>query len=71
MSEGVMTLVEKVYTVSEVAEILRVHPRTIHRMIKAGELDAFTIRGHEYRIRKSTLDAYMGKQPKKESQGEQ
>ena len=65
MSEGVMTL-EKVYTVNEVAEILRVHPRTIHRMIKAGELAAFTIRGREYRIRQSALDAYMRQRPKTE-----
>ena len=52
---------EHVYTVNEAAAIMRVHPRTIHRMIKAGELDAFKIRGHEYRIRKSALDAYMRK----------
>ncbi len=64
MSEGVTTL-EKVYTVNEVAEILRVHPRTVHRMIKAGELDAFTIREREYRIKQSALDAYMRRRPQK------
>jgi excisionase family DNA binding protein len=67
MSEGVMSLVEQVYTVNEAADILRVHPRTIHRMIKAGELDAFTIRGYEYRIKKSVLDAYMSRKPKQEN----
>lgn len=67
MSEGVMTQ-QKIYTVNEAAAILRVHPRTIHRMIKAGELDAFTIRGHEYRIPQSALDAYMRKRPKQKEE---
>jgi len=67
MSEGVIALAEKkVYTVNEVADILRVHPRTVQRMIVAGELGAFRIRGHEYRIKKGVLEAYMSKSPKKE-----
>ena len=49
---------EKIYTVKEVAEKLRVAPITVRRMIAAGELRAFTVRD-EYRIRQSALDAVM------------
>jgi len=54
---------ERIYTVTEIAEILRLTPRTVRRMIVSGELDAFMVRG-EYRIRKSALDALMQKKPK-------
>jgi excisionase family DNA binding protein len=58
---------EKIYTANEAATILRVHPRTIHRMIKAGELEAFTIRGREYRIRQSALEEVMRKKGKSQN----
>jgi excisionase family DNA binding protein len=58
---------EKIYTANEAAAILRVHPRTIHRMIKAGELEAFTIRGREYRIRQSALEEVMRKKGKSQN----
>ncbi len=56
---------ERLYTAEEVAHLLRVHPRTVHRMIKRGELDAFTV-GGIYRIRQSALDTLMQRKPKKE-----
>jgi excisionase family DNA binding protein len=37
-------------TVKEVAEYLHRSPQTIRRMIRAGELDAYTFRNREYRI---------------------
>ncbi len=47
---------EKIYTVNEVAEILRVTPRTVRRMIADGQIDYFKVRD-EYRIRQSAIDA--------------
>jgi excisionase family DNA binding protein len=65
MSAPVMTD-EKIYTVKEVADKLRVAPITVRRMIAAKELRAFVVRG-EYRIRQSALDEVMRE---KEDKGE-
>lgn len=55
---------EKIYTVNEVAEILRYTPRTIRQMIADGELDAFQVRS-EWRITQSALDAIIKKRKEK------
>jgi len=59
---------EQIYTAEEVAHILRVNPRTIHRLIKRGELEAFTI-GGVYRIYQSAVDAYIARRsrPRKDT----
>ncbi len=59
---------EYIYTAEEVAQILRVHLRTIHRMIKRGELEAFTV-DREYRIPQSALDDYIARRsrPRKDT----
>jgi excisionase family DNA binding protein len=62
---SVSSMTEKIYTVKEIAEFLRVTPRTVWKMINSGELEAFTVRG-DYRIKQSALDALMEKRPKKE-----
>ncbi len=65
MSAMVMSQ-EQTYTAEEVAAILRVHVRTVHRMIKRGRLQAFTI-NRDYRIPKSALDDLMyGHKPKQD-----
>lgn len=53
--------IERIYTVKEVAEILRVSPRTVWRMIEHGELRGFKVRSG-YRIRQSELEAYIKRQ---------
>ncbi len=55
---------EQVYTVDEVAAILRVTPRTIRRIIARGEIEAFLV-GDTYRVRHSVLDEFMRRRPKK------
>jgi len=42
---------EKLYTVDEVAAQLKVHPRTIRRKIRSGEISALKV-GKQYRIRR-------------------
>ena len=48
----------EVFTIEEVAEILKVSVDTIRRMIKSGELEAFKVH-RQYRIRKEVLERMM------------
>lgn len=48
------------YTLEEVAKILRVSVATVRRMIDDRELDAIKVRG-QWRVRKDVLDRYLGK----------
>ncbi len=56
MSAPVMT--EKIYTVKEVADLLRLSPRTVRKMIAEREITAFRVRD-EWRVRASDLEEYM------------
>jgi excisionase family DNA binding protein len=47
-----------VLTVSEVAEILRVHSTTIYRLVKRGELPGFKLGGN-WRINRASLDLWL------------
>jgi excisionase family DNA binding protein len=60
---------EKVYTAIEVADILRVKPRTVYKMIAQGKIEYFMV-GDEYRITQRALREYMGtqKKPREESE---
>ncbi|ACV05059.1 hypothetical protein [Thermus phage P23-77] len=49
----------RVYTVDEVARILRVHPLTVLRYIKRGRLRAKRI-GRGYRITERELNIFLG-----------
>ena len=51
---------EKIYTVREVAAILRIAPKTVRKMIAEGEIAAFRLRD-EWRIKQSALDAVKRK----------
>ncbi len=52
----------EVFTIEEVAEILKVSVDTIRRMIKSGELEAFKVH-RQYRIRKEVLERMMRAEP--------
>jgi excisionase family DNA binding protein len=45
-------------TPEEVAEMLRVNFRTVHKLIKDGELKAFKV-GHQWRIPSEAVDAML------------
>ena len=49
---------ERLLTVAEVAEQLRLHPITVRRHIKAGRLRAVRV-GRAVRVRQSEVDAFM------------
>lgn len=56
---------EDIYTAEQVRQILGLrNVRTVHRLIKRGELNAFTV-GRDYRIRASALREFIEKRPKK------
>ena len=48
-------------TTEEVLGYLKVTPRTIYRLIRAGELPAVRI-GRQWRFRRSDLDAWLNRQ---------
>lgn len=54
-----MNEIEKLFTIEEVAKILRVHTRTVTRYIEAGKLRASKI--GVWRIKQSDLDAFLEK----------
>lgn len=53
---------EMVFTTGEVAEKLKVHPRSVRRWIASGDLRALALPGRhgaEYRIPESALDEFL------------
>jgi putative molybdopterin biosynthesis protein len=60
-------------TIEEVAQLLRVSTKTIHRLISKGELAAFKV-GAQVRVKRSELVAYQAKnkiQPSARGQGQE
>ncbi len=55
---------EKLMTVDEVAEYLRLNSQTVSRMAQKGELPAAKV-GREWRFRKNYLDAMLDEELKK------
>ncbi len=58
MSTALIMDEEKIYTVKEVAEVLRVTAKTVRIMCADGQLEAFKVRD-EWRIKQSALQAIM------------
>ncbi|MDD5750330.1 MAG: helix-turn-helix domain-containing protein [Candidatus Pacebacteria bacterium] len=54
-----MNEIEKLFTIEEVAKILRVHTRTVTRYIEAGKLRASKI--GVWRIKESDLHSFLDK----------
>ena len=50
-------------TLREVAEVLRLHPRTVREYVRRGELQGRII-GGRYRFRRCDLDAFYENAPK-------
>lgn len=49
---------DKVYTVEQVAEQLKVHPRTVYRLLEAGELRGVKV-GRQWRITLEALNTFL------------
>jgi excisionase family DNA binding protein len=53
----------EVLTINEVAERLRIHPRTAYRLVNDGSIPGVRV-GRQYRISAKALDAYIeGRHP--------
>lgn len=50
---------EQMYTVSEVAKIIKKHPDTVREMIRTYQIEAVRI-GRTYRVRKSVVEKLIG-----------
>jgi excisionase family DNA binding protein len=48
---------EKIMTLPEVAELLRVHPSTLYKLIRRKQIPAFRI-GSDYRFHRVAIDAW-------------
>ena len=53
-------MIEKLYTMQEVADILSLDIMTIYRYIKQKKLHAIKLGNHQYRISESKLQAFIG-----------
>jgi excisionase family DNA binding protein len=51
---------DRLLTVAEVADTMRVSNMTVYRLIKSGELPALRV-GKNYRLRESDVDNYLSK----------
>ncbi len=50
---------QRLLTVREVAEVMRVSNMTVYRLIQAGDLAAVRV-GKSYRLREDDIDKYLG-----------
>ena len=55
----------EIYCAKEVAEILKVHPQTVRKLIERGELESFKI-GNDYRVTAQALADFC--RPKEDKQ---
>jgi excisionase family DNA binding protein len=53
-----MTKLGEILTVAEVAGLLRLHPTTIYRLVKRGDLPGFKI-GDNWRISSDALELWL------------
>lgn len=60
---------DKMYTVQEVAQQLRVSERTVRKWVEDGDLPAFHIGKRGYRIRESDLIAFIERRTQQSSGG--
>jgi excisionase family DNA binding protein len=51
---------EEILTIREVAELLKLHPKTVNRLANTGRLPAYKI-GRQWRFRKSEVLRLLGK----------
>lgn len=56
-------MADEVWTIKEVATLLKLAEKTVYAMAQAGEVPAFKIRG-QWRIKRSELERWIDAQPR-------
>ena len=56
-----MVVLRDILDADEVAEMLRVHPRTVKRLASQGELPGFRV-GGQWRFRREAIEEYIRRQ---------
>jgi len=59
---------EKLMTVKEVAEYLRLDEHTVYRMARKGEIPAYKVAG-QWRFKKKMIEEWLEQNPKYEKDG--
>lgn len=68
---GAIAMDDKVYTIDEIAEALRVHRNTVQSWITSGDLVAIQIgRRQAYRITQADLDDFIRRRRTKKEKGD-
>lgn len=62
ITEACLIQEDKLLTIREAAEILRLHPRTVREYVRRGELEGRII-GRRWRFRRKDLDAFYQNAP--------
>lgn len=57
---------EKILTIAEVAQILRMHRNTVYRLVKRGDLPGFKI-GDNWRVKEKALLTVLGRETDRSS----
>ena len=55
---------EPIMTIDEVAEYLNLHPLTVRRLARDGEIPAFKI-GRQWRVKRAILDRWLAEESTK------
>ena len=61
-------MTETLYTIDEVAALLRVHPRTVKRWMEAGQVTYVKLPGRQYRIPAAEVARLMSATDEQEPQ---
>ena len=62
-SEDPEPIGERLLTLREAAEVLRLHPRTVREYLRRGEIEGRLI-GRQWRFRRKDLDAFFENAPR-------
>ncbi len=52
---------KRMYTVTEAAEIMRLHPKTVRKKVREGAINAVRV-GGQYRISRQEIDSILGRE---------
>jgi excisionase family DNA binding protein len=67
--KGIRIVIGDILDANEVAELLRIHPRTVIRLAGKGELPGFKV-GDQWRFRREAIEQYIKEQEQRHGDSE-